>query len=523
MKEYQDHNFDNTIENDVKSMKEENDSNDYTNDQNIQEGVSENAEGVDELREGNEEKKGDSCQKAEADPSEDQGGEEEIPPVGEGCSRDRKDAVTEQDTFENYSCSYKPPYYVPDFTVVDDMRADPNKKKGGGRARGWMIGLSALIVALAMLGGVFVGLRLGMNEARFKENGTAPNGDGNSVTASKNNSPIRVSVDIDDSEANALSIEQVVERVSDSVVEIVTTQVQTGMFGYGQYVTGGAGSGVLIDTEGRGYIITNQHVIGDNPNQTTITVRLSNGTEYVATYLAGDVRHDIAVLKIDGTDLPHAVMGSSESLKVGQGVVAIGNPLGELGGTVTNGIISAKDRQVIIDGNRMTLLQTNAQINPGNSGGGLFDMAGRLIGIVNAKQAATGIEGLGFAIPIDVAWSVASDLIQYGYVTDQLVLPFAAEYRDDLTVSFPLGGNRSMPKGVYIFQSQRQDLKDYDRIVSVNGHEVDSISDYYQAMDQLKKGDTLTLVVSRLSRSQSSDFAEYTVSFVPQFTEAPNN
>ena len=104
-------------------------------------------------------------------------------------------------------------------------------------------------------------------------------------------------------------------------------------------------------------------------------------------------------------------MGSSEKLVVGQDVIAIGNPLGSLGGTVTDGIISALDRTVVIDGNRMTLMQTNAAINPGNSGGGLFDRAGQLIGIVNAKQADTGIEGLGFAIPIDVVVDSVTNIL----------------------------------------------------------------------------------------------------------------
>ena len=194
-----------------------------------------------------------------------------------------------------------------------------------------------------------------------------------------------------------LSVAQVVKNVADTVVEITTTNVVTDMF-YNQYVTSGAGSGVIIDSDG--FIITNYHVIA---GAQSITVRLTDENEFSAKIVGSDANTDIAVLKIQASGLPAAVLGSSKSLVVGQEVVAIGNPLGSLGGTVTDGIISALDRTVMIDKHQMTLMQTNAAINPGNSGGGLFNRAGELIGIVNAKQADTGIEGLGFAIPIDIA------------------------------------------------------------------------------------------------------------------------
>ena len=202
-----------------------------------------------------------------------------------------------------------------------------------------------------------------------------------------------------------LSVAEVVKNVADTVVEITTTNVVTDRF-YGQYVTSGAGSGVIISENG--YIITNHHVID---GARTITVRLTDGSEFSAKLVGSDADTDIAVLKIQATGLSYAVMGSSASLVVGQEVVAIGNPLGSLGGTVTDGIISALDRTVVVDGHKMTLMQTNAAINPGNSGGGLFNRAGELIGIVNAKQADTGIEGLGFAVPIDVAWASAEAIV----------------------------------------------------------------------------------------------------------------
>ena len=204
-------------------------------------------------------------------------------------------------------------------------------------------------------------------------------------------------------DAIEMTIAQVIERVADTVVEITTVGSAYDVL-LGQAV-GSAGSGVIISENG--YIITNHHVID---GAATITVRLTNGHEYKAGVVGSDADNDIALLKIKATGLPAAVLGSSKDIVVGQEVVAIGNPLGTLGGTVTNGIISAIDSTIEIDGHSMTLLQTNAAINPGNSGGGLFNLSGELIGIVNAKQSDLGIEGLGFAIPIDMAWNTVQEI-----------------------------------------------------------------------------------------------------------------
>lgn len=207
------------------------------------------------------------------------------------------------------------------------------------------------------------------------------------------------------------SIAQVVEGVAPSVVEVTTeSAVRDTILGGG--VTAGAGSGVILTQDG--YIVTNHHVID---KAAKIKVRLSNGTSYDARLVGGDEAADIAVLKVDAAGLPAATLGDSDLLRVGDFALAIGNPLGELGGTVTNGIISALSRQVLVQGNSMTLLQTNAAINSGNSGGGLFNAAGELIGIVNAKSMGSGIEGLGFAIPINNAKPLIDDLITVGYIT----------------------------------------------------------------------------------------------------------
>lgn len=204
-------------------------------------------------------------------------------------------------------------------------------------------------------------------------------------------------------------VSQVYYSVADSVVEI-SVQIETfGSF----FVSEAAGSGVIITDSG--LIVTNHHVIAD---ATIINVRLTDGSEYAATLVGSDRNSDLAVLKIDpaGHKLTVARLGCSDDLVIGEDVIAIGNSLGTLGGTLSTGIISAKDRLVNVNGVDMVLLQTNAAINPGNSGGGLFNMNGELVGIVNAKMTGEEVEGLGFAIPIDYAHGIIEDLINYGYV-----------------------------------------------------------------------------------------------------------
>lgn len=191
------------------------------------------------------------------------------------------------------------------------------------------------------------------------------------------------------------SLADVVAQISSSVVEINTVieSESQGPFRRSQTAYG-AGSGVIVTEDG--YIVTNYHVID---SATQISVRLQNGEEYTARLINDDEEQDLALLKIDETNLNTATFEDSDTLRVGQTTLAIGNPLGTLGGTVTEGILSATDREITIDEETMNLLQTSAAINSGNSGGGLFDDAGHLIGIVNAKSSGLSIEGLGFAIP----------------------------------------------------------------------------------------------------------------------------
>ena len=285
------------------------------------------------------------------------------------------------------------------------------------------------------------------------------------------------------------NVTEVYLAVADSVVEITTETVQMSL--WGQYIASGAGSGVIID--GSGIIVTNYHVI---ENAKTVTVRLTDGTEYSASLIGYDEGHDIAVIKINPQkELTVATLGCSGDLEVGEDVVALGNPLGTLGGTLTTGIISAKERKIIVGNEEMVLLQTNAAINPGNSGGGLFNMAGQLIGIVNAKIAEEGIEGLGFAIPIDIAYGVISDLVEFGYVRGVADDGLTTIDVTNATAAYKYGVSFL---GTIIVESKfTDDLKYGDCIVSINDIAIDTSDDIDVILRSCSIGDRIVVRVVR--------------------------
>ena len=286
----------------------------------------------------------------------------------------------------------------------------------------------------------------------------------------------------------------VIAKVSSSVVEI-STEILVQSNWIGQYVTSGAGSGVIISEEG--YIITNHHVI-DGAH--SISVRLNDGTEFAATLVGTDERTDVAILWIDAGehDLTVATLGSSYDLVAGEDILAIGNPLGSLGGTVTEGIISATERQISVDGNDMTLLQVSAPINPGNSGGGLFNMAGELVGVVNAKMSSEEIEGLGFAIPVDTAYDIACELIRYGYIRGRVDMGLTLMDVTDLYTA--LRYFNSQYAGVYVYDSESEDFHYGDLIMSVENVEISTSEELAKLINRYEVGDVLEFVVFRKNK-----------------------
>lgn len=291
-----------------------------------------------------------------------------------------------------------------------------------------------------------------------------------------------------------MSVEQVAAATANSVVEITTEIVSTDPR-MGQYITEGAGSGVIISSDG--YIVTNNHVI---EGASKITVHTRSGDMYSGTLIGTDEKTDLAVVKVDATGLSPATIGSSDELVVGQSVVAIGNPLGNLGGTVTDGIISALDREITIDDETMTLLQTNAAINPGNSGGGLFNMRGELVGIVNAKSSGTGIEGLGFAIPMSDAEPIITELINQGYVTGRIDLGMTLIDINSLQSAMMYRVNYA---GLYIRSvtegsaAQSAGFRAGDLITAIDGTDVSSESEFSAVLKTHQAGDTVKISIVR--------------------------
>jgi serine protease Do len=285
-----------------------------------------------------------------------------------------------------------------------------------------------------------------------------------------------------------LNVVEAAAFAKQSVVEI-TTEVASSYGRFGQFISNGAGSGVIISTDG--YIVTNYHVIN---GARTIGVRLSDGTDCMAVVKGADQKTDLAVIKIEKTGLVPATMGDSAALKVGEPAIAIGNPLGELGGTVTSGIISALGREIIIDDESFSLLQTDTAINPGNSGGGLFNLSGILIGIVNAKSSGTEIEGLGFAIPINTAKPIINDLINHGYVRGRVDTGLTLVDVQNSRAAFMYNVSAV---GLYVYKSVSSALQNGDRIISVDGAAVSDLPGFNAIVNAHKVGDTLQITVVR--------------------------
>lgn len=311
-----------------------------------------------------------------------------------------------------------------------------------------------------------------------------------------------------DGTVSAMSDQDIAAKLTPSVVCIQNYQV-TQNYGFMQTDTSDSsvspaseGSGIIMSEDG--YIITNAHVV---EGATSLKVMTSDGETYEAQLIGSDTVTDLAVVKIDATGLTAAEFGSSEDLRVADKVMAIGNPGGhELSSSVTIGYVSALNRAISNNttGYTMEYIQTDAAINPGNSGGALINEYGQVVGINSAKISATGYEGLGFAIPIDTAQPIISDLIQYGYVKDRAVLGISGQFVDSMTGRF-----YGLPQGEYVAQlnsseAQASGLQVGDVITAIDGQQLDSESTLRSAILSKKPGDTVTLQVYRSSTQQSA-------------------
>lgn len=288
---------------------------------------------------------------------------------------------------------------------------------------------------------------------------------------------------------------QVYAKNVDSVVaiECIITEEY-----YGQLMEGmTSGSGFVLTSDG--YIVSNYHVV---EGATSITVILNDSTQYDATYVGGDPANDIALLKVEATNLKNVKLGSSDALIVGDQVAAIGNPLGELASTLTVGYISAKDRIVTTDGTQINMLQTDAAINPGNSGGPLFNMKGEVIGITSAKysgltESGATIEGIGFAIPMDDVTGMLDDLRIYGYITGAYLGVSVSNVDADIAQMYgvPLGALvRAVSAGSC---AQKGGIQARDIITNLGGHKIENLNDLTRALRRFEAGEKVTVTVYR--------------------------
>ena len=287
----------------------------------------------------------------------------------------------------------------------------------------------------------------------------------------------------------------------DSVVSINCSSTTANIFGQ-NVETASAGSGFIITADG--YIVTNQHVVS---GASSVKVTLYNGESYDAKVIGGDSDYDVAVLKVEASKFKPVTLGKNSNLNVGDSVLAIGNPLGELTFSMTQGIVSCCDRAINVDGTPFNMIQVDASINPGNSGGPLLNLYGEVVGIVSAKYSSysnTAVEGLGFALPMDDVQAIITDIMENGQVTGK---PYLAITASTMTEAMAAQYNIHINEGVFVFSVQdggageKAGLKLGDVITKVDDIKITSMTDLSTAKKNYKAGDTVTLTVFREGKS----------------------
>lgn len=298
--------------------------------------------------------------------------------------------------------------------------------------------------------------------------------------------------------ADAAAGQHIYELATQQVVGITSEITYTNFFGQISAASV-SGTGFIISDDG--YIMTNNHVIEDaREGGYDISVLTYDGTEYTADIVGYDKENDIAVLKIDATDLTPVTMGSADDIVVGDAIYAVGNPLGELNFTMTNGIISATDRTITTDTDSVpiNMFQIDAAVNSGNSGGPVYDAEGEVIGVVTAKTSATGVEGLGFAIPIEDASHIADQLMEYGYVTDRPTVGISG-----YTLPQSVADRYGMVPGAYVTSvtegspAAEAGIQERDIITAVDGQEVAGFTELTAIVRTYSVGDTAELTLWR--------------------------
>lgn len=366
--------------------------------------------------------------------------------------------------------------------VVTDTPVQPKKHHGGvGR-------VVALILSCAVISAA-----CGFGGAILAQNGSRT---GKTTVQQSNRTAATVNVKKVDGQT-LMSPAEVYASTVNSVVSINCSAVSTNIFGQ-QTESASSGSGFIYTADG--YIVTNQHVVA---NASSINVTLYNGDTYPATLVGSDSDYDVAVLKIDAKDLPAVTLGSSTDVNVGDTVLAIGNPLGELTFSMSQGIVSCVNRAINVEGTPFNMIQVDASINPGNSGGPLMNLYGEVVGIVSAKYSSyanTTVEGLGFAIPINDVQSIIKDIIENSSVGNKAYMAITA---GTMTQQMAAQYKINATEGVFVYSVEdggagdKAGLKLGDVITKLNDTQITSMEDLSAAKKGFKAGDTVTLTVLR--------------------------
>ena len=402
--------------------------------------------------------------------------------------------------FESAEGSTVPPrYYTPPEKPSRSAReAEPRKSGSAGR----VVGILCAVLAAALLGGfcgaAFTGSRLNSRvenlELRLEEQASAASKAAEEAAAApeENRDPANTLF------AEALSPADIYDLAVQQVVGVRTEITMTNFFGM---TSSGAvsGSGFIVSEDG--YILTNYHVVEDAyERRLDVQVMTYDGTSYNATIVGVEPANDVAVLKVEAEGLSAATLGDSDDLRVGDTVYAVGNPLGELEFSMSTGHVSAKDRVITTqESESINMFQIDAAVNEGNSGGPVYDGYGRVIGIVTAKYSDTGVEGLGFAIPVNDVKAIVDDLISKGYVTGKAYMGVTVETRYNAMYSQYYG----MPLGAYIQDvvsgsaAKAAGLQPGDIITAIGDYRIEDYSDLKTALRHFSAFDTTQLTVYR--------------------------
>ncbi len=394
-----------------------------------------------------------------------------------------------------------PNYYVP-------TEKKPKEKKNKCEKKAKFYKIAGLCLACALIGGIAGGF------ISYKVL------DNNTGVLSETEKPIAGSLEGTSSSSSAKATNNIYSLGCSQAVGITTEVTTTNWFGQtsSSAVTG---SGFIVTADG--YIITNYHVIEYAYKYNyKVSVMIHDGTVYDATIVGVEAGNDIAVLKIDATGLNPVNVGDSENIQVGEEVYAIGNPLGELAFTMTTGHVSALDRSITTGSNTpaISMFQFDAAVNSGNSGGPLYNAKGEVIGVVTAKYSSTGVEGLGFAIPINDAVDIANDLITKGYVTGKAYLGANIDNR----YTSVYAEYYKMPEGAYVFNvesgscAEKCGLSSGDIITKLGDDDIAGYEDLSSAIRQYKAGDTADIIVYR-----NNDYVTLTVTFDESKPNADSN